>query len=37
MPAELVSEDAEPPCALAQVSEQVDLNAAWPGSGTLGW
>ena len=37
MPAELMSEDAEPLCALVQVSEQVDLNAAWLGSGTLGW
>ena len=37
MPAELMSEHTEPPCALAQVSEQVDLKVAWPGSGSLGW
>ena len=34
MPAELMREHAEPPCALAQVAEQVEV--AWPGSGSLG-
>lgn len=41
MRAELMSEHIEPPCALAQVFEWVDLNAAWwtggQAMGTLGW
>ena len=41
MCAELTSELTEPPCALDQVFDQVDLNAAWrvggQATGTLGW